>query len=64
MGTTELIMQRVYPGLSFDTAYRNLRLLLLDMDVVEQIVFEDGVKFKRYCGDCREAASGSVPEAR
>lgn len=41
-------MQRVYPGLSFDTVYRNLRLLL-DMDVVEQILFEDSVKFKLRC---------------
>jgi Fur family zinc uptake transcriptional regulator len=41
-------MQRSYPGLSFDTVYRNLRLLL-DMDVVEQIMFEDGVKFKLSC---------------
>lgn len=41
-------MQRVYPGLSFDTVYRNLRLLL-DMDVVEQILFEDSVKFKLSC---------------
>ncbi|MFC5403968.1 Fur family transcriptional regulator [Cohnella soli] len=41
-------MQQVYPGLSFDTVYRNLRLLL-DMDVVEQIMFEDGVKFKLSC---------------
>ncbi|BBI33048.1 Fur family transcriptional regulator [Cohnella abietis] len=41
-------MQRVYPGLSFDTVYRNLRLLL-DMDVVEQVMFEDGVKFKLSC---------------
>jgi Fur family zinc uptake transcriptional regulator len=41
-------MQRVYPGLSFDTVYRNLRLLL-DMDVVEQILFEDGVKFMLRC---------------
>jgi Fur family zinc uptake transcriptional regulator len=41
-------MQRVYPGLSFDTVYRNLRLLL-DMEVVEQILFEDSVKFKLRC---------------
>jgi len=41
-------MQREYPGLSFDTVYRNLRLLL-DLDVVEQIMFEDGVKFKLSC---------------
>lgn len=41
-------MQRVYPGLSFDTVYRNLRMLL-DMEVVEQVLFEDGVKFKLRC---------------
>jgi Fur family zinc uptake transcriptional regulator len=41
-------MHQVYPGLSFDTVYRNLRVLL-DLDIVEQILFEDGVKFKIRC---------------
>jgi Fur family zinc uptake transcriptional regulator len=41
-------MHRVYPGLSFDTVYRNLRLLA-DMNIVEQIMFEDGIKFKMSC---------------
>jgi Fur family zinc uptake transcriptional regulator len=42
-------MSRRYPGLSFDTVYRNLRLLH-DMDVLEQVVFEDGVRFRAHCG--------------
>jgi len=39
---------RFYPGLSFDTVYRNLRLLD-ELGVLEQVVFEDGVKFKLHC---------------
>jgi len=41
-------MGKTYSGLSFDTVYRNLRLLH-EMDVLEQIVFEDGVKFRAHC---------------
>jgi len=41
-------MGRFYPGLSFDTVYRNLRLLD-ELGVLEQVVFEDGVKFKLHC---------------
>jgi Fur family zinc uptake transcriptional regulator len=41
-------MGKTYSGLSFDTVYRNLRLLQ-DLDVLEQFVFEDGVKFKAHC---------------
>lgn len=41
-------MQRFYHGLSFDTVYRNLRVML-DLGIVEQFVFEDGVKFKLSC---------------
>lgn len=41
-------MQRLYPGLSFDTVYRNLRVML-DLGIVEQFVFEEGVKFKMSC---------------
>ena len=41
-------MGRFYPGLSFDTVYRNLRLLD-ELSVLEQVVFEDGVKFKLHC---------------
>lgn len=38
-------MGRKYSGLSFDTVYRNLRVME-ELGVLEQIVFEDGVKFK------------------
>lgn len=43
-------MQRIYPGLSFDTVYRNLRVLL-ELGIVEQVLFEDGVKFKLSCDE-------------
>lgn len=43
-------MGRVYSGLSFDTVYRNLRILH-EMNVLEQFVFEDGVKFRVRCGE-------------
>jgi Fur family zinc uptake transcriptional regulator len=43
-------MARIYPGLSFDTVYRNLRVLL-ELGIVEQVMFEEGVKFKRHCGE-------------
>lgn len=42
-------MEKMYPGLSFDTVYRNLRVLH-EMDVLEQFVFEDGIRFKVHCG--------------
>ena len=42
-------MERQYPGLSFDTVYRNLRVLH-EMGVLEQFVFEDGIRFKVHCG--------------
>lgn len=41
-------MSKSYPGMSFDTVYRNLRILN-DIDVVEQFIFEDGVKFRLRC---------------
>ncbi len=41
-------MSLLYPGLSFDTVYRNLRLMH-EMDVIEQFIFEDGLKFKVHC---------------
>ncbi len=41
-------MERKYSGLSFDTVYRNLRVMQ-ELGVLEQIVFEDGVKFKSHC---------------
>ncbi|MFD2611846.1 Fur family transcriptional regulator [Paenibacillus gansuensis] len=41
-------MGRSYSGLSFDTVYRNLRVLH-ELGVLEQFVFEDGIKFKVHC---------------
>lgn len=43
-------MQRVYPGLSFDTVYRNLRVMQ-ELGVIETFMLEDGVKFKLSCGE-------------
>lgn len=43
-------MGRFYTGLSFDTVYRNLRLLH-EMNVLEQFVFENEMKFKVRCGE-------------
>lgn len=42
-------MERQYPGLSFDTVYRNLRVME-ELGVLEQTMFEDGVRFKVHCG--------------
>jgi len=41
-------MEQHYPGLSFDTVYRNLRMLH-DLGVLEQFMLEEGVKFKLNC---------------
>ncbi|AIQ64790.1 Fur family transcriptional regulator [Paenibacillus stellifer] len=41
-------MECKYSGLSFDTVYRNLRVME-ELGVLEQIVFEDGIKFKSSC---------------
>ncbi|WP_128895636.1 Fur family transcriptional regulator [Longirhabdus pacifica] len=41
-------LSQTYSGLSFDTVYRNLRVLT-EMNVLEQFVFEDGMKFKLHC---------------
>ncbi|ANE49047.1 Fur family transcriptional regulator [Paenibacillus swuensis] len=41
-------MGNTYSGLSFDTVYRNLRVLH-ELGVLEQFVFEDGIKFKVHC---------------
>jgi Fur family zinc uptake transcriptional regulator len=41
---------KYYSGLSFDTVYRNLRLMN-DMNILEQLVFEEGIKFKLRCGE-------------
>lgn len=43
-------MEKTYSGLSFDTVYRNLRLMH-EMGVLEQFVFEDGIKFRVRCLD-------------
>jgi len=43
-------MNRQYSGLSFDTVYRNLRLMH-EMGVLEQFVFEDGLKFRVHCDE-------------
>lgn len=43
-------MGRKYSGLSFDTVYRNLRVME-ELGVLEQVVFEDGVKFKGSCNE-------------
>ncbi|TXK77500.1 transcriptional repressor [Paenibacillus sp. N3.4] len=41
-------MKQQYPGVSFDTVYRNLRLLS-EMGVLEQFHLADGLKFKASC---------------
>jgi Fur family transcriptional regulator, zinc uptake regulator len=41
-------MNRVYSGLSFDTVYRNLRIMH-ELGILEQFVFEDGIKFRVHC---------------
>ncbi|MCQ6558184.1 Fur family transcriptional regulator [Paenibacillus mendelii] len=41
-------MEKTYSGLSFDTVYRNLRVME-ELGVLEQVVFEDGAKFKLHC---------------
>lgn len=43
-------MCQYYSGLSFDTVYRNLRVME-ELGVLEQIMFEDGLKFKASCSD-------------
>jgi Fur family zinc uptake transcriptional regulator len=43
-------MGKTYNGLSFDTVYRNLRIMH-DMGVLEQFVFEEGVKFRAHCNE-------------
>lgn len=43
-------MGQKYKGLSFDTVYRNLRVMQ-ELGVLEQIVFEEGVKFKLHCSE-------------
>lgn len=41
-------MVQQYPGLSFDTVYRNLRLMA-DIGLIEQASLDDTVKFKLHC---------------
>ncbi|WP_438432589.1 Fur family transcriptional regulator [Gorillibacterium sp. sgz500922] len=42
-------MRETYPGVSFDTVYRNLRMLS-EMGVLEQVYFQEGgLKFKASC---------------
>jgi len=41
-------MKIKYPGVSFDTVYRNLRLLC-EMGVLEQFYLSDGLKFRARC---------------
>lgn len=41
-------MEQHYPGLSFDTVYRNLRLMY-EMGIIEQFIREDGMRFKLKC---------------
>lgn len=41
-------MEKRYSGLSFDTVYRNLRIMH-ELGVLEQFTFEDGVKFQLRC---------------
>ncbi|MEF2247221.1 Fur family transcriptional regulator [Paenibacillus sp. IITD108] len=43
-------MGKTYSGLSFDTVYRNLRVME-ELGVLEQVMFEEGVKFKLHCKD-------------
>ncbi|MDR0269690.1 Fur family transcriptional regulator [Paenibacillus sp.] len=43
-------MCKKYSGLSFDTVYRNLRVMH-ELGVLEQVVFEDGMKFKASCSE-------------
>ncbi|UHA72850.1 Fur family transcriptional regulator [Paenibacillus sp. 481] len=45
-------MGKRYAGLSFDTVYRNLRVMH-ELGVLEQIVFEDGMKFRAHCSENR-----------
>ncbi|MCC3379745.1 Fur family transcriptional regulator [Paenibacillus farraposensis] len=43
-------MGKKYRGLSFDTVYRNLRVMQ-ELGVLEQVSFEDGMKFKVSCNE-------------
>lgn len=43
-------MGKQYSGLSFDTVYRNLRVME-ELGVLEQVMFEDGLKFRASCNE-------------
>ncbi len=43
-------METLYPGLSFDTVYRNLRLMA-EIGIIEQASLDDTVKFKLHCDE-------------
>lgn len=43
-------MGKQYSGLSFDTVYRNLRVMD-ELGVLEQVMFEDGLKFRASCNE-------------
>ncbi|MGF7032489.1 Fur family zinc uptake transcriptional regulator [Paenibacillus mucilaginosus] len=41
-------MARIFPGVSFDTIYRNIRIMR-DVGIVEQFDFDEGIKFRICC---------------
>ncbi|MFE5321751.1 Fur family transcriptional regulator [Paenibacillus sp. NPDC056579] len=41
---------KIYPGISYDTVYRNIRLFR-EVGVIEQFVFDESVRFKLNCTD-------------
>lgn len=41
-------MEERYPGLSYDTVYRNLKLMK-ELALIEQFNFEDGLTFRLHC---------------
>lgn len=45
-------MGKQYSGLSFDTVYRNLRVMD-ELGVLEQVMFEDGLKFRASCNEAQ-----------
>jgi Fur family zinc uptake transcriptional regulator len=53
-------MGRIYPGLSFDTVYRNLRIME-ELGVLEQVMFEEGVRFKLHCREHKHQCSKTYP---
>ncbi|MCS7460061.1 transcriptional repressor [Paenibacillus doosanensis] len=41
-------LSKIYPGISYDTVYRNIRLFR-ELGLIEQFVYDDCVKFKMSC---------------